>query len=187
MKKCLISMVLIWTAVCCGCANRSELDRAMALRADLLGCHGYRFDTTVTADYGEQVYTFAMACQSDNRGNLTFTVKEPESISGISGQISQQGGKITFDDTALAFELLADGQVTPVSAPWILVHTLHDGYMTACSSTEQGLILSIDETYEEDSLNLTVWLGENDLPTGAEILYRGSRILSLTVENFTYL
>ena len=59
--------------------------------------------------------------------------------------------------------------------------------MTACSSTEQGLILSIDETYEEDSLNLTVWLGENDLPTGAEILYRGSRILSLTVENFTYL
>jgi len=187
MKKYLICAVLLVTILCTACGNRTELDRAMALRADLLSSHGYRFDTTVTADYGDYVNTFTMACQADNRGNLTFTVAKPDSLSGISGRISQQGGKIVFEDTVLAFPLLADQQLSPVSAPWILVHTLHDGYLTACASTENGLVLTIDETYDEDSLNLTVWLGEDDLPKSAEVLYRGRRILSLTVENFSYL
>lgn len=187
MKQRFVTLFLCVMLFFSGCGNRSELDRAMALRAKLLASQGYRFDTTVTADYGDKVYTFSMACQADNRGNMTFTVTEPESIASITGTISEQGGKLTFDDMALAFELLADGQVTPVSAPWILVHTLHDGYLTSCASDEDGLILSIDESYEDDALNVTIWLGEGDLPTAAEVLFKGKRILSLTVKNFSYL
>ena len=187
MKLRLVSMMLIATILFCGCASRSELDRAMTLRANLLGSHGYRFETTVTADYGDVLYQFSMSCQADNRGNLTFAVTQPESIAGITGKISQQGGKITFDDTALSFSLLADDQIAPVSAPWILVHTLHDGYIISCTSAEKGLILSVNETYEDDSLRLTIRLGEDDIPVDAEIFYRGKRILSMTVENFSYL
>jgi len=35
-------------------------------------------------------------------------------ISGITGSLSQNGGKLTFDDKALAFDVMADGLVSPV-------------------------------------------------------------------------
>lgn len=188
MKRRLATFAIALLLFLSGCSGgNSELKRAMALRAELLASNGYSFDTMVTADYGDKIYTFGMNCQVDNLGNLSFTVTEPESIAGITGTVSESGGKLTFDDTALAFELLADGQVTPVSAPWILVHTLHSGYLTSCCAEGDGLLLTIDDSYEDDALNLTIWLGENDLPTQAEILWQGRRILSLEVKNFGYL
>ena len=47
-------------------------------------------------------------------------------------------------------------------------------------------MVSIDDSYEDDALNLSVWLGQDGLPTGAEILWRGRRVLSLTVKNFSF-
>ena len=86
MKK-LASLVLA-LIVLSGCTGkRDELDRAMALRAELLGCESCGFDVAVTADYGDSVLTFGMNCQGDNRGKLTFQVTQPESIAGITGVI----------------------------------------------------------------------------------------------------
>lgn len=186
MKK---GLALLMTAVLLtGCFGaNSGLDRAMTLRAKLLAAGGCCFDVTVTADYGDKVYTFGMYCQTDNAGNLTFQVTEPESIAGITGTVSDTGGKLTFDDNALAFDLLADGQVTPVSAPWLLVHTLRSGYLTACTAEGEGLRVSIDDSYADDALHLDIWLDGEDLPTEAEIQWQGRRILSLQVRNFGYL
>ena len=136
-----------------GCTGkRDELDRAMKLRANLLGCLGCSFDVNITADYGDALYEFAMSCTSGGRGDLNFTVTQPESIAGISGSISSGEGKLTFDDAALQFALLADGQVTPVSGPWILMKTLLGGYLTAVSEEEDLLHLTINDSYEEDPL-----------------------------------
>ena len=186
MKKAVsVLALLILLAGCAG--DHKELDRTMALRAKLLAASGCSFDAVITADYGDKTCSFAVSCTSDGQGNVTFEVAEPESIAGITGTISGEGGKLTFDDTALAFELLAEGRLSPVSAPWVLVHTLHQGYLTACSETDSGLVLSINDRYEENALNLSVYLGDDDLPTGAEIFCEGSRILSLTVANFSFL
>ena len=57
-----------------------------------------------------------MDCQCDSQGDLTFAVTAPETITGITGKVSDAGGKLTFDDTALQFDLMAEEQVTP-SAP----------------------------------------------------------------------
>ena len=72
-----------------------------------------------------------MDCKADSSGNLTFTVVKPETISGITGTLSGDGGNLTFDDTALHFELMAENQLSPVSAPWILIKTLRNGYITS--------------------------------------------------------
>jgi len=87
----------------------------------------------------------------------------------------------------LIFELLADGQITPVSAPWILIKTLRSGYLNACTYTDNGLMLIIDDSYEEDALQLDIWLNDENIPTEAEILWDGRRILSLQISNFVYL
>ena len=169
----------------CGCTGkRDELDRAMKLRASLLGCLGCSFDVTITADYGDELYEFAMSCTSGGRGDLEFTVTQPESIAGITGKITSGEGNLTFDDTILQFPLLADDQVTPVSGPWILMKTLLGGYLTAANEEEDLLHLTINDSYEEDALQMEIWLNAEDIPICGEIYYDGRRIVTMTVENF---
>ena len=169
-----------------GCTGkRDELDRAMKLRANLLGCLGCSFDVTVTADYGDAFYTFVMNCQTGGRGDLQFTVLQPESLAGITGEISSGEGKLTFDDVALQFPLLAADQVTPVSGPWILMKTLLGGYLTAANEEGDLLHLTINDSYEEEALQMEIWLDGNDMPVNAEILYDGRRIVTMVVENFS--
>ena len=170
-----------------GCTGkREELDRAMELRADLLGCLECSFDVTITADYGDEVHMFAMNCQTGGRGDVRFTVTQPESIAGITGEISSGEGKLTFDDTALYFPLLADEQVTPISGPWILMKTLLGGYLTAANEEDDLLHLTIHDSYEEDALQMEIWLNSENRPVSAEILYDGRRIVTMSVENFQF-
>lgn len=183
MKK--FGVLVILLLLLTGCSNASkEIERGMALRSKLLQASSCTFDAEITADYGDKVYTFAMSCQGDPKGNLTFAVTAPETIAGITGKISSEGGRLTFDDTALQFDLMADEQVTPVSGPWIFLKTLRSGYLTSACTEEEQLRLSIDDSYEDDALHLDIWLDAGDIPTRAEILYDGRRILTLTVKNF---
>ena len=145
-----------------------------------------RFRATVSADYGEMIQTFVMDCETDKQGNVEFLVAAPESISGITGRLTAESGFLTFDGEVLAFELLADGQLSPVSAPWVLVSTLRGGYLRSAADTEQGLHLTIDDSFADEPLQVDIWL-EGDVPAGAEILWQGRRILTLRVENFAFL
>lgn len=178
--------VLLIAVLLAGCGSDSALDRAMALRERLLQSDGCVFDAVVTADYTQKVYTFTMKCQADQLGNLSFAVTDPETICGITGTVSHEGGKLTFDDQVLAFEMLADGQVTPVSAPWLLVQTMRSGYIKSCTQDDGQMRITIDDSYADDALQLDIWINEENVPVRAEILWQGRRILTLAVRNFTY-
>lgn len=167
-----------------GCSEtENRIDRVMALRNRLLQ-NGCSFRSQITADYGDKLYTFTLECAGDAKGNLTFEVAEPDTIAGISGNITGEEGFLTFDAVALQFDLLADGQVTPVSAPWLVLKTLRSGYLTSAGMDGALLRVTIDDSYAEDALQLDIWLNGEDLPVQADILYDGSRILSLEMENF---
>lgn len=170
-----------------GCGKHDEeLDRAMALRAKLLTA-SVTFDAEITADYGDEVHTFSVYCEGDNQGNLGFRVTAPETIADISGRIEAGEGKLTFRDTVLAFPLLAEDQLSPVSAPWIFYTTLRGGYLTAAGMEEDLLRVTIDDSYDDDALTVDIWLDDQDTPIRAEILHDGRRILTLTIENFQIL
>ena len=183
MKK--LAALMLTVLMLTGCSKTKDmLDKAMTLRVDLLACESYQFDAAITADYGDEVNIFAMHCVGDNDGKLEFTVTEPETIGGITGIISAGEGKLTFDDQAVAFPLLAVGQITPVSGPWILMKTLMGGYLTACNE-EDGLIhLMINDSYAEDALEMEIWLNEEVHPIQAEIGCEGRRIVTMEIENF---
>lgn len=178
---CLVLLLL------CGCApNSADLDRAMALRGRLQQKE-VSFDVDITADYGDKIHTFSMSCQADTKGNMKFTVAKPESIAGISGTVSKGSGKLTFDDQVLAFDILADNLISPVSGPWVLIETLRSGYLTSCSQENELLRVAIDDSYAENALHLEVWLDSNDIPQRCEIYWQGRRLLSMHVRNFTFL
>lgn len=186
MKR-LCSLALILALFLTGCGvGASELDEAMAIREKLLKASGCSFDAAVTADYGDKIFGFRLRCQGDGAGNLTFTVLEPESIAGISGTVSGSSGALTFDGTALSFPLMADGQVTPVTAPWLFLKTLRGGYITSAGREGESLRMAIGDSYQDDALHLDIW-AEEGTPTRGEILYDGRKILSVDVADFQFL
>ena len=187
MKR-LAALLVTFAIILCGCASgEHNMDRAMALRARLLQSKGCQFTAVIAADYGKTLYSFELDCEADDKGAVRFKVTQPQSIAGVTGRIDGEGGKLTFDDQAVAFPLLADDQFSPVSAPCILLKTLRGGYMTSCGQQGGTLVLSIDDRYEEDALQLDIFLDGEDLPRGADIYWKGERCLSLEVKNFRIL
>lgn len=185
MKR-IIPLLLVLFLAGCGGAN-SKMDRALALRNSLEKGNGCEFSCAVTADFGEKLYCFEMDCSVDSTGNLTFTVMEPESISGVSGTVSKDGGTIRFDHVALAFDPLAENIPSPVCGPWMLIHTLQSGYLSSCDSDNGVFRISLDDSYQENAARVDVWLDENDCPTRGEIFWEGRRILTLDVGDFAFL
>lgn len=186
MRRCLIVLLLIGMLSGCG-SSEGGIDRALTLRNCLLNSKGCTFDAVITADYGDKLYTFSMKNVVDSNGNLQFEVKRPETIAGVTGKITDEKGTLTFDDKVLAFSLLADEQISPVSAPWLFIKTLRSGYINACESGNSGMRIRIDDSYEEDALQIDVWTDSQNVPVHGEIMFRGRRIITLDVENFVIL
>ena len=179
---------MVFVCLLSGCKNsNAELEQVMALRQKLLTASQCQFETEVTADYGDKLFAFSAMCQMNSSGDLKFAITAPESIDGIAGIVSDKGGKITFDDMALSFPLMAEEELSPVSAPWIMIRTLRSGYLKTAGREEQCLRVTIDDSYEADALQVDIWLDEDNCPTRADILHDGSRILSLAVQNFRIL
>lgn len=177
--------MLCFGVVLAGCSGTgSELDRAMTFRDRLLDAGECSFQAEVTADYGDSLYTFSVTCSGNAMGDLTFCITEPELLKGITGIIEASGGEIRFDDVALAFPLLTDKQLTPVSAPWIFLKTLRSGRITAAAQEEGNLHLTMDDSYAEDALQVDIWLDGDSKPIRGDILYAGKRFLSLHVKDF---
>lgn len=183
LKKAAAIFLSLFLLSGCSSQNR-ELERGIQLRTQLLGSNCCSFDADITADYGDKVYSFSLQCQADNKGDIRFSVTKPDSIAGIQGTVDGTDGTLTFDDVALHFPLLADNQVTPVSAPWLLIKSLRSGYITSAGAGKELLRLSIDDSYADDALHLDIWLDPSNIPVQGEILFRERKILSLDVKNF---
>lgn len=156
----------------------------MQLRSMLLSASECSFHGEITADYGDEIYTFGADCSTDGEGEICFCVTAPETIAGIEGCISYSGGKLTFGDTALQFSLLADDQLSPAAAPWVFLKSLRSGFLTSACMEEELLRLSLNDSYEEGALQTDIWLDASDRPVRCDILYDGRRILSLNVSEF---
>lgn len=184
MKRALSVFLLVFCLS--GCSNQDvNLNKAVALRESVISAEKCSFIATVTADYVSESYTFKMKCESDAQGNVNFTVLEPDSIDGITGQISNEGGKLTFDDKYLVFAPLVDGQITPVSAPWLFLKTLKSGYISGCAKEKETSKIYFDDIYQDEKLTLITETDNNNIPYSAEIYFNGRRTVTMLVENFT--
>ena len=186
MKRLFIVFMVLSILEGCG-FGQEALDSALLFRKKLLLAEKCDIVCEISADYGDEIHTFTLACMTDRDGDVMFSVLEPESISEISGRISTLGGSLTFDDAVLGFPLLVDNTLSPVSAPWILINSLRNGYMVSCGKETDGMRLCVNDSYEDDALVLDVWFDMYMTPRYAEIFWRGRRILTINIEKFEML
>lgn len=181
MKKilCLLASMLMLT----GCSADAEMEAALAFRSKLLGAQSVTFEAEIRADYIDHVEEFTLNCRTDSAGALTFSVEEPEEISGITGTVAGEEGTLTFDGTVLAFPMMADDRLSPVSGPWVMMKALRTGYITACAREGELLHLTVDDSYADDALTLEIWL-EEDQVKACEIAWQGRRQMTMEIEDF---
>lgn len=183
MKRLLTVLTLL--VFLTGCAGEDEMEEALELRSALLSSDCV-FQCRITADYIDSVEQFTLDCSASREGEVAFNVTAPESIGGITGTVSGETGTLTFDDQVLAFPLLAQDRLSPVSAPWLLMSTLRTGCITACAEEGEGLHLTIDDSYADDALTLEVWTDGEGMPLSAEIGWQGRRVVSMVLEGFAF-
>ena len=169
-----------------GCSDESKyLNNIIGLRELLNNSSKCSYVASVTLDYGDSLYVFSANCTLDAENNMDFTIIEPVSIEGISGQLSGETGKLLFDEAVLAFPMLAGGDMMPITAPWLLVRTLKSGYINACGSNSTGYFARIDDSYNGVELFTEVSFDESNNPISADIVWDGKRIVSITIRDFS--
>lgn len=183
MKKLMGLFVIV--LVLTGCSwDKSDVSDGLKLRQLLQSEDRYVFTAEITADYGDRIYTFTMDCGTDGTGDVDFSIVHPESIQGISGSITQTGGRLVFDDTVLLFDSLTQGQVTPVIGPWLMIKAIQGGYIQAVSEQNGKEELVIDDTFGTEKFRMLLELGEEGFPCGCEIYWQNRRMLTIKISNF---
>ena len=105
-------------------------------------------------------------------------------IEGIRGTVSGTEGTVEFDDTVLAFPLMADGRLSPLSGPWVLMKAIRSGNILAAGQDGDLIHLTIDDSYGDNALSVDLWV-EDGAVREAEIAWEGRRCLTMTVEDFS--
>ena len=170
-----------------GCGDNSALDDAIGFRERLLTADGCVFIANITADYGNALYTFSVECRFAHAGDMAFSVLKPESISGIKGSITRDNGTLTFDDRVLLFHLLADDQITPICAPWVIMQAVRGGYIQSCGTEAGNTRVIIDDSYSNEVLLADVLFTDSMVPVSADIMWKNRRILAVTIESFSFM
>ena len=159
------------------------MEEALILRSRCLA-GSVSFEAEIRADYITNVECFRLDCSFDETGQMPFTVPAPDDIEGIHGTATGREGTVTFGDVVLGYPLLAEGRLSPLAAPWVLVKALREGCIIAVGREGELLHLTIDDSYGADALTVDIWLEEGRVEE-AEIAWEGRRCLTMTVEDFS--
>lgn len=181
MKR-LLPLMLIFLMGCSG--SDPAMDAALRLRTQCLGAQSISFEAEIRADYIDRVECFDLRCTFDQEGTMSFSVEEPEEIAGISGTVTGTEGTVGFDGTVLGFPLMADGRLSPLSAPWVLMKALREGAIVCAGQEGELLHLTVDDSYADNALTVDIWLEDGEI-CEAEIAWEGRRCVTMTVDDFS--
>ena len=183
MRRLLAVAVLI--CLLAGCAGEeSLLSHAIKFRADLVQAGGCSFTAEITADYGDTVQIFTATCETDATGVTRLTILKPETLTGITATVTDEGGTITYDGMELEFGLLANGNVIPAAAPCLLVSCWSKAYIASAGQEETRYRASYQKDFDKKMLIVDTYF-EKGIPICAEVCYNDSRILKIMISEFS--
>ena len=177
----------ILIAALTGCtAGEAPMQRALDLRTSLMNAGGCSCTAAIRAEYEDRAYSFTVACTYTDDG-ANITVLQPREIAGISAAVSADGARVIFEDVELDLGQMAEGNVSAMSAGWLLPHCWESAYID-CAGTDGDLYrITYLEGYNEEELTVDTWLDETQTPVYAEVSYDGIRCLTIQYSDFQFL
>lgn len=185
-KKVLICVMICLILPGCDASPKSDMQQALDLRASLLETGGCSFTAVIGADFGERVYSFSVSCDYTAGEGAKITVLQPEEISGIAARVSERGAVIEFEDLELDFGQLAEGNVSPMEAAWLLPHCWEGAYIDSVGQDGDLLRITFLDGYEDETLTVDTWLNTDKTPVYGEIIYEGVRCLTVEITQFQW-
>ncbi len=161
------------------------MEQAITFRGKLISGDGCSFRAQITADYGQEVQHFTLACDADMEGMVSFCVVEPDTIEGITGKMEGEKGTVTYDGLQLAFPLMVYDQISPVAAPALTVACWMKEFILSAGISEDIYRVSYEKKINGKDLLIDTYF-ENDIPISAELCYNGYRIVNINITDFSF-
>ena len=168
------------------CSAKRPAQPPLTFRTALLQSGGCSFTAAITADYGESAASFTLDCVFSPEAGASVTVTEPESIAGIQAQVKDTAASVSYDGMQLGLGSLANGNLAPLAAPYVLGQCWAGEYIDA-TGTEDGLLRTTYRMgYEEKELVVDTWFSQEPLtPVRAEISFEGRMVLRADISAFS--
>ncbi len=160
------------------------MQAALDLRTMLLA-QGCSFTADIEANLPDGTAAFTVDCACATDGTAVMTVTAPESISGISATVEPDGESARFNDVALEFGLLADGQVAPMVLPQLLFGCWTGGYIREAGQDKEILSAVYLSGYGEQELAVEQWFTQEGIPTAADFWFGTQNVASVTIRDFS--
>lgn len=186
LKIAAVLMILLCLLTACSSKETNALQAPMDFRTQLLAAGGCNFTAAITADYGQSVEQFSLACACRADGTVNIEVTQPQTIAGIRATLDGTGGTLEFERVAVSFGTLADGNVAPLGAPGLLVNTWATAYISNAGSEGTLQRVSYEHGYDEAQLTVDCWFDEKNIPICAEICYNNETVIKIEIADFTF-
>lgn len=174
----------------CGTQEAGAEELALQMRTAYLSATAITADLTITADYGDTVYDYALYLEAGQLGG-SLTVVEPEELSGIQVQWTEEGSTLIYDGASLDMGELSPDGLSPTDGIPLILEALCSGEMTAGYQEqldgEEVLVVELENPNqtEDGASTLRVWADEEDFSLlRAEVAWEGTTVLAVEVENF---
>ena len=141
-------------------------------------------NTRLRADYGENVYDFALSCDFSDEGG-TVTITEPEEISGVTARVEADGVTLSYEGAEVFTGTLLPDGMSPVESVGVMLRAWREGYVTESASESYGDVPCQALTFRiSDTSELRTWFDrETLLPLHAEIYSNGFAVILCDFEN----
>lgn len=160
------------------------MQKALDLRSLLLSQEEYSFSMDAAADFGDTIFRFSMDCEKEEN-SVECTITAPESICNIKTVRENDGASILFDGVRVSLGSLANGNLAPLEAPWLLCKAMEGEYISCTGRDGNCVRVTYLLGYDDQQLQLDVWLDEiTNIPRNAEFTYKGRSVLRASITNF---
>lgn len=186
MKRTLwiVLFICFFISACSGQTSDSGLQRALDFRTALMASAGCAYEARVLADYGERVYDFNLQCEYIPDREAKLTVISPDIISGISAVISSDGTNVEFDGASLDFGEMANGNVAPMTVPFLLGRAWSSEYIHSVGQDGDYILVSYLMGYGDREIVVETWLADDGTPVRCDISHAGTRCITVSISDF---
>ena len=181
MKR-ILPLFLVFLLGCSG--PDPAMETALDLRSRCLASPAVRFRAEIRADYITGFEEFTLDCETSPDGTVAFRVAHPEEIADICGTVRQDEGTVEFDGAVLAYPLMAQGRLSPLGGPWVVMKAIRSGCIIAAGQEGELTRVTIDDSYADNALTVDVWLRDGQV-IQAEVAWEGLRCLVMTFDDFS--